>query len=144
MRKEKKMMNCIGYSNMIDEYFEGKLGVDEKFAFENHLTTCPECSELVRLQKLAERIISEEKNSYPGFYLTGKIMNRIEESGNEPGGDLIRILRPALITISIAAAIFAGILIGNFSSVPRQRAIPIELTLMNDVSIESLNLLTLE
>jgi predicted anti-sigma-YlaC factor YlaD len=144
MKKESKKMNCQLYRDRVEEYVEGKLGKEEALSFENHLESCPECAELVRVQKLADRIIGEEKSSTPGFYLSGKIMNRIVASEQERGSALIRFIRPAVITISIAAAIFSGVLIGNISSRPQVKAIPIELTLMNDIAIESVNVLTRE
>jgi anti-sigma factor RsiW len=144
MKKDSDKMNCKHYSDRIEDYLGGKLSEEEKLSFDDHLKICPDCTELVRIQKIMEGIISEEKNLSPGFYLTGRIMDRIKNSGSETKSALIRILKPAVITISIAAAIFAGILIGNFSSLSGSKAIPVELMMMNDVSMESVNLLTNE
>lgn len=141
MKKENKTMNCVLFRDKIDDYLEGILGEDERHFFETHLKDCPDCSELIRIQKAIDRVMAEEKNTEPDFYLTGRIMNQIGNSGMEKRSALVRVLKPALLAVSLAAAIFAGILIGNFSSSSRGKTVPLELTLMNDVSIESLNLL---
>lgn len=140
MNKERKKMEC-SYRDRIDDYSEGKLGKDEKLSFESHIDSCHECAELVSVQKLADRIIAEEKNSAPGFYLAGRIMSRIEDLERQSGSALIRILRPVVISVSMAAAIFAGVLIGDLSSKPVIKAVPVELTLMNDIAMESVNVL---
>lgn len=143
MKKEGKKMNCMPYKDRIDDYTEGKLGRDEKISFENHLRECPECTALIRLQNLSDRVIAEEKHTSPGFYLSDKIMARIENSERTDPA-LVRVLRPMVMTISVAAAIFVGVLIGDFSVKPEVKAIPVELTLMDDIAMESVNVLSNE
>lgn len=141
MKNEIKKMNCFYYRDKIEDYLEGRLNENERLSFEDHLKSCPACTEMIQVQKIADKIIAEEKKSVPGFYLTGRIMNRIVNSDQQTSSAFFRILKPALITISIAAAVFAGILIGNISSLSNDKRFPVELMLMNDVSIESVNLL---
>lgn len=143
MYKSNKEMDCRNYTDRIDDYLEGKLFKDDRFAFENHLDSCAKCRESVELQRLAERIISQEKNSVSHPYLSGRIMSAIENSGKKADSAIIRILRPVAVTISVAAAIFAGILIGN---IPEKavKVTPLELTLINDESMESVNVLSQE
>ena len=52
-----------------------------------------------------------------------------------------KVLRPALVGFSVAAAIFIGIVVGNFD-VPAQSAkkLPVEMAYMNDMALESVNL----
>lgn len=143
MKKEIKKMDCI-YRNRIGYYIEGKPGREEKLSFEDHLAHCPECMELVQLQKMLDGIIDEEKNIAPDPHLSDRIMTRIESSGKETGSTLVRILSPVAVTISVAAAIFAGVLIGNISAKPEVKPVPVELTLMDDIAMESVNILTNE
>lgn len=142
--KEFQKMNCMNYRDRIDEYIEGKLRNDEKVSFEEHLQQCPECTELVRLQKFTDRIISEEKQITPDFHFTDKIMAGLEETGKGHDSALVLILRPIIITVAVAASIFAGILLGNISEKPALRSAPVELMLMNDIAMESVNILSEE
>jgi predicted anti-sigma-YlaC factor YlaD len=144
MKKRKSKMDCSECREMIDDYLEGKFGKADEASFEVHLHTCPECRELVRMQELADKIITAEKESIPDFYLTEKIMSGIRSFETEPDPLLVRILKPALLTISVAAAIGAGILIGNISRAAADTMVPVELALMNDAELESVNILAAE
>lgn len=142
--KKSNKMDCRYCRDKIDEYVEGRLGKDDSIFFEQHLHTCAKCAELLHVQKLSDSIINDEKAVFPDFFLTARIMNRIENSGRETGSALTGILRPVMAMIAIAAAIFAGVLIGNISKTPEGVRAPVELALMNDAEIESVNVLTAE
>lgn len=144
MKKRVTKMDCRYCKERMDDYMEGKLQKTDEAAFQAHLHTYPECLELFRLQELTEKIITDEKKIVPDFYLTGKIMAKIEGVKDEPDSVLIRVLRPALATISVAAAIMAGVLIGNISGVTADYRMPVELTLLNDAEMESVTVLTAE
>jgi predicted anti-sigma-YlaC factor YlaD len=144
MNKKKIKMDCKLYRERIDDYVEGKLGKVEEISFEKHLHDCPECSDLVRIQKLSYRIIAHEKSTEPNPYLAAKIMAGIESRERNSGSALVRILKPVVITVSVAAAIFAGVLIGNIAVSPTDKIAPVELTLMNDNVMEAVNVLSEE
>jgi len=144
MKKRKVKMDCEDCKNRIDEYIEGKLGNEDKLSFESHLHICHECHEILNLQVLADRIIKEENKVEPDFYLSGKIMSRIENLEKEHNPWLIRIFRPALATVAVAGAIMGGVLIGSISAGTADTGAPIELTLMNDAEIEFINVLAAE
>lgn len=137
-------MDCGTYRDKIDDYREGKLANGDKLSFEAHLLTCPDCLELVRIQETADRIVAEEKIIIPDFYLPGRIMQKIGNLEKETAPVFIRILRPALATIAVAAAIMAGVMIGDFSAGKPDKGAPIELMLMNDAEMEMINVLTSE
>lgn len=137
-------MKCSVFRNQIDEYTDGILGEEEKHSFDAHLLSCAECSELVAVQELTNRIIAIEKKAEPDFFLTSKVMSRIEALDHKPESQVIRVLKPALAAISIAAAITGGILLGNISEVTKDNGTPMELTLMNDADMELVNLLIVE
>lgn len=136
-------MDCNNCRDMIDDYLEGKLAEAQQSAFESHLQSCSECAELLRVQRLSDSVIKYEKSLSPGFFLTEKIMAGIEKPG-ESETVFTRILRPALLTLSVAAAIFAGVMIGSIYKTSPGYQVPVELTLMNDIQIESLDILASE
>ena len=138
-------MNCLLCQKEIDAYLEGTINSDLKDQIDNHLRGCKECSDFYRIQMLAERVISEEKQVQVNPFLSTRVMAKIEklETGTittSPG-----LLRPAFITISLAAAVFLGVIMG---SIPRHRSdretIPVELALIDDSRLESLDLLSNE
>lgn len=137
-------MNCSFCRERLDQYSRGKLGNEDKLSFESHLHACQECRKLLNVLILADRIIEEEKKVIPDVYLSAKIMAKISNLEKENVPLLIRFLKPALATISVAAAITAGVLIGNFRSGTADNAMPIELVLMNDAEMESVNDLAAE
>jgi predicted anti-sigma-YlaC factor YlaD len=115
---------------------------------ETHLQHCAECNDNYRMQSLAESVMNQEKLIKPAINLTTRIMEQIEDqekAGTKTISPFIRVLRPVLIVTSMAAAIFAGILIGNINKPSvRVLSIPVELALMDDVAIESVNILSNE
>jgi hypothetical protein len=115
---------------------------------EAHLGECCKCAESYKLQTLAYRVINEEKELISNPFLLTRIMAQIENI-ETPGYETVptynRILRPAIIAISLAAAIFFGIIMGNiYKSAVRGEAIPVELALINDATIEAVDILSYE
>jgi len=72
-------------------------------------------------------------------------MTQIENSEIQRVTGLKGFLRPAFIAVSMAAAIFAGVMIG---SIPlrsqNNKSLPVELSLIDDTTLESIDLLSLE
>jgi predicted anti-sigma-YlaC factor YlaD len=139
-------MNCQLCQKELDAYREGKLHDDMRTQVEAHLRQCAECAESYKIQSLADSIMNWEKAISPDNYLTSRIMVRIEnpdEAGHSTISPFIRILKPALIMTSLAAAIFAGVLIGNiYKPSPRETSRPVELALIDDIAIESVVVLS--
>jgi len=129
----------------MDAYREGKLPRDIMTQVESHLETCKTCSEIYRLQVLADKVIDQERKLQSDPFLTNRIMAGIDDpagSGSQSETVLIRILKPALMTVSMAAAIFFGILLGNLSLPVTDRVkLPVELALIDDAAIETVNIL---
>lgn len=141
-------MNCQLCRKESDAYLAGKLSEDMKTQVEAHLQSCEECAEDYYLQSLAEKVITREKTIYPDPYLTTRIMARLEnseETADKITSPFIRVLKPFLIITTMAAAIFVGVMIGNIYKPPlRVSARPVELALMDDLVIESINILSNE
>jgi len=141
-------MNCQLCQKESDAYREGKLPHDLRTQIEAHLEVCEKCQESYNLQILADKVINYEKDLLPNPFISTRIMSSIENL-ESPGYSRIsllgRVLKPALITVSLAAAIFYGILIGNiYQPYGSSRQIPVELSLIDDAAIESVNILTIE
>jgi hypothetical protein len=141
-------MNCQLCQKESDKYREGKLSDDLRTKVESHLQQCNECAESYRIQSIAESIIYQEKAINPDINLTARIMARIEnleDTGYKISKPFIRVLQPALIVASMAAAIFIGVLIGNIYK-PAGTVIsrPVELSLIDDATIESVDILSNE
>jgi anti-sigma factor RsiW len=141
-------MNCQLCQKESDKYREGKLSDDLRIQVEAHLQQCTECAESYRIQSIADSVINMEKSISPAINLTARIMDRIENlevAGNKISKPFIRVLQPALIITSMAAAIFIGVLIGNIYK-PSGTVIsrPVELSLIDDATIESVDILSNE
>ena len=139
-------MNCQLCQKELDAYLEGRLSEDMRTQVDAHLKHCPECAESYRIESIANSIINKEKLINPDNYLSAKIMAKIEnaeESDFRTISPFRRILRPVLITTSLAAAIFAGVLIGNiYKPSVKELTRPLELALIDDVAIESVDILS--
>ena len=102
-------MNCQLCQKELDAYREGRLPEDTRIQVETHLGVCGKCAESYKLQTLAERVIKQEKELLPNPFLQTRIMERIgnlETSTQRTIPAYMRALRPAVIAISLAAAIF--------------------------------------
>lgn len=141
-------MNCQLCQEIMDAYREGKLPRDITTQVESHLKACERCAGIYRLQILADKVMDQEKELQPDPFLATRVMaciDNLENSGYKPATVFIRMLKPVLATASIAAAIFFGIMLGNLSRPATSReAIPVELALIDDAAIESVNILSNE
>ena len=141
-------MNCQLCQKEMDAYRDGKLPRDMMTQVNSHLKACEACSGIYRLQVLADKVIDQEKEIESDPFLATRVMAGIDNlkgSGYEPANAFIRVLKPVLVTASMAAAIFFGIMLGNLSQpVTDREIIPVELALIDDVAIESVNILSNE
>ena len=95
---------------------------------------------------LANKVMEAEKETLSNTFLVTRIMSGIEEMDNK--GETysqhtayLKALKPILISVSLAAAIFIGILIGNiYFPADSTRKIPVELSYMNDAALESVEI----
>ena len=141
-------MNCQLCQKELEAYREGILPSDMKTQVESHLETCEKCKQIYSLQILADKVIITEKELDPDPFLVTRVMAQIEnleEQEYESGIMLTRILRPVMVTILLAGAVFFGILLGNLSRPAGSREkIPVELALINDSALESVIILSNE
>ena len=141
-------MNCQLCGELSEAYAEDKLSCLIKDQVEAHLSECVYCRDVYRLQALAGKVMEREKETSSDPFLATRVMAMIENTEvNHHIHDPLfrRVLRPVLITAVLSAAVFYGITIGNmFHRVADRQAIPVELALIDDGSIELLDLLSTE
>lgn len=141
-------MNCQQCKREIDSFQDGILSSGLRTQIINHLEECKSCADIYMTQALIEKVIEQEKDIMPDPFLATRISAHIQNLNEQeisPDFFVGRILKPTLVTISMAAAIFIGIMLGNLS-VPLEDAnsIPIELALINDASLENIDLISNE
>ncbi len=139
-------MNCQLCQTELDGYCEGRLPDNIRNQVEKHLGSCVKCAESFRMITLSNRIFKEERELQSNPLLSSRIMAEIENREKfvpEKETVFARVIRPALIMGSMAAAIFTGIVLGNFSG-NSQNTIPDELAMIDDSAIESIIMLTNE
>lgn len=139
-------MNCQLCQKELDAYREGLLPEGIRVQVETHLGECKECAESFHLVSLSNEVMEEEKRLQSNPFLVTRIMAGIEElEQNRERQQRMpayqKVLKPVLISVSIAAAIFIGVMVGNIY-LPTHPAnnIPVEMTYMNDAAIESVDL----
>ena len=139
-------MNCQLCQKEFVACYEGRLSEDIRTQVETHLSECRDCADQYHLIILAEKVMDEEKKLQSNPYLITRIMAGIEELEQNHGSaesipGYIKVLRPVLFTISVAAALFLGVILGNMyvPSLPSNEQ-PVELTYMDDAALESIDL----
>ena len=139
-------MNCQLCQKELDAYHEGTLPDGIRIQVESHLEDCKACAESFHLVSIANKVMDAEKGLNSNPFLITRIMAVIEElEQSRESYQRIpvyqRILKPALISVSVAAAMFIGVLVGNIYF-PSQaiNKLPVEMTYMNDATLESVDL----
>lgn len=96
---------------------EGSLSPEQEARFNAHLEQCSSCSSLAREFHLLGETIIKEKRLEPNPFLKTRILQHIDnhnlDAHSERGYHLPRILQPAIITISLVAALLTGYLLGR-------------------------------
>ena len=139
-------MNCQLCQKELDAYCLGNLPGNIRTQVETHLKGCKSCASDFAQIQLLNRVINEEREIQSNPFLITRIMEGIESSSVETPAYqpvFMKVLRPAIITISLAAAVFAGVLLGNFANTS-PNTIPAELAMMDDMAIESVSMLSNE
>jgi predicted anti-sigma-YlaC factor YlaD len=138
-------MNCSICEKELNNYLERKLTPDLMKEMRQHLEHCRSCQDLYDVLLSIDQLIMEDKKIVPSSDLTNRVMNSIR-----PVSMIIRIetkfqrvLQPLLIAASITLAVLGGMTIGNiYSSTKSAQKVPIELALMDDLSMESFDMIT--
>lgn len=139
-------MNCEWCQQHLPGYLGGSLPGETAIEVEKHLGDCRECMDQYRLLVLSARVMEEERNTVMNPFLSTRVMAGINawekiKEGTRPAPSPVRLLKPLVIGLSVAAAIFAGILMGNmYKPLPSAKSVPVEMAYMDDALIESTSL----
>lgn len=139
-------MNCKLYQKEFEKYLEGSLPESTRLQVAEHLEECTACHEEFRLLELAENLINEEKKLESNPFISTRVMARIEEIERRPKESVFdnlfgKVFKPVLITVTLTAALLLGIVAGSLNNKADQSVqIPEEISYMDDVFIESLDL----
>jgi anti-sigma factor RsiW len=140
-------MNCQLCQKELEAYLGDRLSPDTRTQVDEHLQTCKECAESFRILSIAEKVFENEKKLLSDPFLSDRIMASIEKI-DAPVYSISpfrKIIRPAFIAASMAAAIFLGVMIGRiYQPVVADKSVPVELALIDDASIESVDILSYE
>ena len=139
-------MNCHLCQKELDAYYGGCLTEQSRIQVKTHLESCPDCLESYQLLVLANKVMETEKQEQSNPFLVTRIMAGIEEMEAKSSSTLQipayqKIFKPVLISISLAASIFFGVVLGStYLSTESYQRIPVELSYMNDATLESVDL----
>jgi len=87
----------------LSEYMDGSIIAEERAEIENHLMTCPACSDALReLQKTVDHIKSVEEVEPPAW-MTQKIMAKVRSGAEEKKGLFRRFFFPLSVKLPIQA-----------------------------------------
>jgi len=139
-------MNCQSCQKESEEYRGKKLSAEKRTQVGAHLESCKDCANSYITGAIIDSFINREKAIISNPFLATRIMAVLE---SREKGDMVRksifnrVLRPALITTSLAAAIFSGVLLGNVYQA-HNKPLPFEISLIDDITIESVDFLSLD
>lgn len=135
-------MNCELCHKEFDGWREDRLTPAVRDQVESHLIECSECNGYYRTQILTDWVIADEKKLEVNPYLSARVMAVIGNSQAERKLFFPPILKPVLITVSMAAAVFLGVMMG---SIPQRNLngnkLPLELSMIDDAGLESIEIL---
>jgi anti-sigma factor RsiW len=114
-------MNCNKIHERLIFLLSDDLNSSERKEISDHLFVCERCRSDVEKLKSAWKILEEEKSNRRDFHFVNRVMRRIEARESEQkkwfSAGTLRILRPSLVSVLAAAAIFTGIFLGSKVSI---------------------------
>ncbi len=141
-------MNCQLCQKEMDAYRGGTLPEGIRIQVEAHLESCDACAQMNQLIFLSDKVMDEEKNLQSNPFLVTRIMAGIEDlapgyESYHPVSVFQKVLKSAIVAVSLAAAIFIGVVAGNlYKPATPVNKIPVEMVYLNDAALESVDLLT--
>jgi len=139
-------MNCQSCQKESEAYRGNNLSADKRTQVEAHLESCKDCENNYRIDAIIDTVINREKATISNPFLATRVMAVLEKedkSSTVKKSIFNMALRPAIISISMAAAIFSGVVLGNVYQV-NTKPLPFEISLIDDVTIESVDFLSLD
>ncbi len=137
-------MNCQSCLGESDSYIKDNMPSGLRKQVEDHLCICSKCEDIYRRLKFADRVINKEKEELSNPFLLTRIMAKIENSTILPektNSIYNRAFKPAIIALTLATSVLTGVFLGNiYEPVGNKDKIPYELAIINDATIESVDL----
>jgi hypothetical protein len=140
-------MNCQLCQEKMEAYHGKLLPVGMMTQVKAHLDECTGCAGIYRMVLIADRVMQNESENTPDPFLATRVMAHIERQREQGKIEFVfsRLLKPAIITVSLAAALFFGIVLGSIPSASSSgEPLPEELAMADDLSIESVGFLVNE
>lgn len=143
-------MNCESCNIDLEDYLEGKLPADIRLQVEEHLKHCRDCAYSLTLIRMVENVIDDERKLESNPFLSTRVMAAIGEIESIKKVSVLnaifeKLLKPALITVTLVAALLLGIAAGSLNMpYGNSEQIPDEIAYLNDSYIESLELFIAE
>ncbi|MDF1526975.1 MAG: zf-HC2 domain-containing protein [bacterium] len=117
-------MNCRKIEKFVDPYLSGDLSHSERALFEDHLSRCTSCQEVVAQFQALEILLdgASEWEVTPPPHLTQKIMANLP---SRPGSGLLswKFLHPVVAAASLVLAVGIGFLARDMLVDPQQAAV---------------------
>lgn len=138
-------MNCDSCRKLSGDFLSKSLPAVTLESIANHLSTCSSCSEFYKLENRIDLLVARDLEQEPGPFVKTRIMAAITNVDKPVHATkrTVLALKPVLITLSMAAAIYAGVLIGSIlEKKPSADKLPVEMALIDDSVIESIPNLT--
>lgn len=139
-------MDCETCKNKFSDYFSSDLPAEKAHLVKAHLDQCADCQKAYSIYVLTEQVIAKERAVPVNPFIGTRVMAGIEAMDRPVSVSLTSSLRkglqPVFIAASIVVAIMLGISVGNaYTDSMSKTDIPTELIVLNDASMESLDLL---
>jgi predicted anti-sigma-YlaC factor YlaD len=110
-------MNCNAILDHLFDYAEGTLPEGPRAAFDEHLRSCRSCEAALSGFRSFESLIRKEQATEPDPFVTTRILQRLESESDQKAyrqkQRMIHLLQPALVGISLVAALLTGFVIGR-------------------------------
>ena len=106
-------MDCKEFQNSLFAAEEKELSPGTRGEMERHIMGCESCARLRDGFHAFERAIDAEKALEPSPFVTTRIMQRLENGQVKRWQLTFPVMRPAIITFLLLAALVTGFLVGN-------------------------------
>jgi hypothetical protein len=112
MQKQTNRIDCSFIQSNLFSYQEKRLSDEIKKEFEDHLTSCDECSSIVSDFKTVISVIERKKSEESNPFTQTRILNRLESQmkreNEQPIPLFHRILRPITVSFMLVVAMLIG------------------------------------
>jgi len=106
-------MNCSDIHIHLFAFTEGELPPAKLKEFNQHVSNCAACSQLIDAFDSLETAIEAEKAAAPNAFAATRILQHLENANEQRAKQAYAVLRPIFLTLALFLAMALGFLIGN-------------------------------